>query len=138
MADVHSKETRSYNMSRIKGKDTKPEILVRKHLFSKGFRYRLHDKRLPGKPDLVFPKHETVVFIHGCYWHGHEECKYFVPPKSRTEWWMNKINKNKERDRKNISILERQGWKVITVWECELKPDKRNNTLEKLERDIQT
>jgi DNA mismatch endonuclease (patch repair protein) len=94
MADVHSKETRSYNMSRIKGKDTKPEMLVRKFLFANGFRYRLHDKNLPGKPDIVLPKYKTVIFVNGCFWHGHENCKYFVIPKTRTEWWLNKSIRN--------------------------------------------
>lgn len=123
-------------MSRIKGKDTKPEILVRKFLFSQGFRYRLHDKKLSGKPDLVFPKYKKVVFIHGCYWHGHEGCKYFVPPKTRTEWWMNKINENKKRDEKNIAELKKIMWQPIIIWECELKPDKREKTLEKLVRGM--
>lgn len=138
MADVHSKKTRSFNMSQIKGKDTKPEILVRKFLFSHGFRYRLHDKKLPGKPDLVFPKYRTVLFVHGCFWHGHENCKYFVVPKTRTEWWMNKINGNKKRDDDNIKLLEEQGWKIITVWGCELKPDKQENTLINLIKKIKT
>ena len=96
MPDVHSQETRSYNMSRIKAKDTKPELLVRKYLFCKGFRYRVNAKDLPGKPDIVLPKYKTVIFIHGCFWHGHEGCKYFVIPKTRTEWWTEKIRKNKE------------------------------------------
>ncbi|HLG30075.1 MAG TPA: DNA mismatch endonuclease Vsr [Candidatus Brocadiales bacterium] len=87
MADVHDKKTRSYNMSRIAGKNTQPEILARKFLFSKGFRYKLHDKTLPGKPDLVFPKYRTVLFVHGSFWHGHEGCKYFVIPKTRRKWW---------------------------------------------------
>ncbi|MEN7551872.1 DNA mismatch endonuclease Vsr [Rapidithrix thailandica] len=136
MADVHKPVTRSYNMSRIKGKDTKPEMLVRKFLFSEGFRYRLHDKKLPGKPDLVFPKYKTVVFIHGCFWHGHEGCKYFVVPKTRTEWWVDKINKNKQRDLANIDLLFKEGWKVIIVWECELKPEKRERTLQSLVRKL--
>ncbi|MEN7547811.1 DNA mismatch endonuclease Vsr [Rapidithrix thailandica] len=136
MADVHKPVTRSYNMSRIKGKDTKPEMLVRKFLFSEGFRYRLHDKKLPGKPDLVFPKYKTVVFIHGCFWHGHEGCKYFVVPKTRTEWWIDKINKNKQRDLVNIDLLFKEGWKVIIVWECELKPEKRERTLQSLVRKL--
>jgi len=136
MADVHSKKTRSFNMSQIKGKDTKPEILVRKFLFSNGFRYKLHDKKLPGKPDLVFPKYRTVLFVHGCFWHGHENCKYFVIPKTRTEWWLDKINGNKKRDDNNIKLLEKEGWKVITVWGCELKPDKRENTLKNLIQKI--
>ena len=91
MADVHDIKTRSYNMSRIRAKDTKPEILVRKFLFGKGFRFRLHSKNLPGKPDIVLPKYKTVVFVHGCFWHGHEGCKYLVIPKTRTSWWLNKL-----------------------------------------------
>lgn len=119
-------------MSRIKGKNTKPEMLVRKFLFSMGLRYRLHDKKLPGKPDLVFIKHGVVVFIHGCYWHGHDGCKHFVVPKTRTEWWVNKINRNKLNDSNSISELKRTGWKVITVWECELKSNKRDKKLKSL------
>lgn len=135
--DVHSKETRSYNMSRIKGKDTKPEILVRKYLFSKGFRYRLHDKKLPGKPDIILPKYKTVIFVHGCFWHGHENCRYFVPPKTKTEWWMNKINGNIENDFKKRKMLEMKGWNIITIWECQLKKDKRETTLKELISKIQ-
>lgn len=125
MTDVHSKEIRSYNMSRIKGKDTKPEILVRKFLFRKGLRYRLHDKKLPGKPDLVFPKYKKLIFVNGCFWHGHENCKYFIIPKTRTEWWLNKINKNKEKDLDNIKKLENEGWIVYVIWECDLKKNKQ-------------
>ncbi|MBA4390523.1 MAG: very short patch repair endonuclease [Syntrophus sp. (in: bacteria)] len=136
MADVHSKETRSYNMSRIKGKDTKPEILVRKYLFSKGLRYRLHQRGLAGTPDLVFRKYETVVFIHGCFWHGHKGCKFFVPPKTRTEWWLNKISTTEGKDVENTLKLKKQGWKVISVWECSLKSDKRYKTLAWLEDKI--
>lgn len=123
-------------MSRIKGKNTKPEMLVRKFLFSMGLRYRLHDRKLSGKPDLIFPKHGVVVFIHGCYWHGHEGCKYFVVPKTRTEWWINKINKNKANDSNSISDLKRAGWKVITIWECELKSDQRDKKLKSLYKKI--
>ena len=130
--DVHNKKTRSYNMSQIKGKNTKPEILVRKFLFAQGFRYRLYVRNLPGKPDLVFSKYKKVVFIHGCYWHGHEKCKYFVPPKTRTEWWMNKINENKVRDHKNIVELKKNGWTPIIIWECQLKPAKREKTLQSI------
>jgi DNA mismatch endonuclease (patch repair protein) len=132
MADVHSKETRSYNMSQIKGKNTKPEMLVRKFLFSKGFRYRLHDKKLPGKPDLVLPKYKTVIFIHGCFWHGHEGCRYFVVPKTRTEWWLNKINGNIENDKKKQKALKDAGWRIVHIWECELKPGNVERTLSKL------
>ncbi len=121
--DVHSKETRSYNMSRIKNKNTKPEELVRKFLFSKGLRYRKNDKRLPGHPDIVLPKYKTVIFVNGCFWHGHQGCKYFVWPKSNEEFWKHKIGSNIERDKKNISALKQLGWNVLTIWECELKDD---------------
>ncbi len=132
MADVHSKETRSYNMSRIKSKDTKPEIIVRKFLFSHGFRFRLHDKKLPGKPDIVLPKYHAAIFIHGCFWHGHENCKYFVVPKTRTEWWMNKILINRNNDIKSVDLLQKMGWKVLVLWECELKGEALSKTLTKL------
>jgi len=98
MTDVHDQKTRSYNMSRIKGKNTKPEIIVRKFLFANGFRYKLHDTKLPGKPDIVLPKYKTVIFVHGCFWHGHVNCKYYVVPKTKTQWWLDKIGKNIERD----------------------------------------
>jgi len=129
MADVHSKETRSYNMSRIKGKNTKPEMLVRKFLFSQGLRYRLYSKKLPGKPDIVLPRYKTVIFVNGCFWHGHEGCRYFVVPKTRTDFWLNKINVNIQNDNKISGLLENMGWQVITVWECELKKEKRESTL---------
>jgi len=132
MTDVHSKEIRSYNMSKIRGKDTKPEMLVRKFLFSKGLRYRLHVKKLPGTPDLVFAKKKTAVFINGCFWHGHTNCKYFVIPKSRTDWWKEKISRNAFNDEKHIKQLEDAGWKVINVWECDLKKGKRELTLASL------
>ena len=122
--DVHDKKTRSYNMSQIKGKNTKPEELVRKHLFSQGFRYRKNDRRLPGSPDIVLPKYKTVIFVNGCFWHGHEGCKYFVWPKSNEKFWKNKINTNIARDKKKTQALEELGWKVIVVWECELKCEK--------------
>lgn len=136
MADVHSKEIRSYNMSRIKGKDTKPEMLVRKFLFASGFRYRLHDRKLPGKPDIVMPKYRTVIFIHGCFWHGHEECKYYIVPKTRTQWWLDKINRNKENDFENMRKLENYGWKVILIWECELKTKNKEATLNALIQEL--
>jgi len=130
--DVHEPEVRSYNMSQIKGKNTKPEMLVRKFLFSKGFRYRLHVKTLPGKPDIVLPKYKTVIFVHGCFWHGHEGCKYFVVPKTRTDWWLNKINTNRSNDKRSNSLLEKEAWKIITLWECELKPGVLEKTLQGL------
>lgn len=129
MADVHSKETRSFNMSQIKGKNTKPEIIVRKHLFAEGFRYRLHDKSLPGNPDIILKKFKTVVFVNGCFWHGHHSCKYFKIPKTRTEWWTEKINKNIDNDTIAMTRLEGLGWNVIVVWECDLK----NRTVETLD-----
>lgn len=129
--DVHDKKTRSYNMSQIKGKNTKPEELVRKYLFSQGFRYRKNDKRLPGSPDIVLPKYKTVIFINGCFWHGHEGCKYFVWPQSNEAFWKNKIGTNILRDEKKTELLEAEGWRVVVVWECELKHDK-DNTLKKL------
>lgn len=115
-------------MSQIKGKNTKPEMLVRKFLHAHGFRYRLHVKNLPGKPDIVLPKYKTVIFVHGCFWHGHEGCKYFVIPKTRTDWWLNKINSNIANDRKAISELKSMGWNIINLWECELKPAKIDKT----------
>lgn len=129
MADVHTSQQRSYNMSRIKGKDTKPEMLVRKFLHANGYRYKLHDKNLPGKPDIVLPKYRTVIFVHGCFWHGHKNCKYFVVPKTRTKWWIDKINVNKTNDEKAVKSLKKDGWKVITVWECKIKPAKIEMTL---------
>ena len=136
MADVHSKETRSYNMSQIKGRNTKPEMLVRKFLHAQGFRYKLHDKTLPGKPDIVLPKYKTVIFIHGCFWHGHNSCKYYVVPKTRTEWWLQKINGNIANDEKAVKALKKDGWKIITIWECDLKPAKVEKTLKAISKKM--
>ena len=119
-------------MSCIKGKNTQPEEIVRKYLFSQGFRYRKNDKRLPGTPDIVLPKYRTVIFVNGCFWHGHQGCRYFVVPKTNTDFWMNKIDTNRIRDQKKISELEAMGWKVIVIWECELKTGKREDTLSSL------
>ena len=138
MADVHSKETRSYNMSRIRSKDTKPEMLVRKFLHKNGFRYRLHVKNMPGKPDIVLPKYKTVIFIHGCFWHGHEGCKYYVVPKTRTEWWLNKINGNISNDTTAENNLRAAGWKIIKIWECELKKGTLEVTLSHLEDTLKS
>ncbi len=134
--DVHDPKTRSYNMSRIKDKDTKPEQLVRKYLFAQGFRYRLHVKNLPGKPDLVFPKYKTVLFINGCFWHGHKGCRYFTLPKTNTEWWLQKIKGTQKRDKEAEIALNVAGWKVITVWECELKPEQREATFDGLVKEV--
>jgi DNA mismatch endonuclease, patch repair protein len=132
MADVHTKEIRSFNMSQIRSKNTKPELIVRKYLFAKGFRYRLHSKKLPGKPDIVLPKYKTVIFVHGCFWHGHEGCKYFVVPKTKTEWWLNKIGRNKQLDIENIEKLKKDNWDVITLFECKLKKDTIGSTMSNL------
>ena len=129
MADVHSSETRSYNMSRIRSKNTKPEMLVRKFIFSKGFRYRLHDNKLPGKPDIILPKYKTVIFINGCFWHQHLNCKFAVSPKSNTEYWSEKINRNLVRDEFNVKHLKSIGWKIIIIWECDLKTMKFEETM---------
>lgn len=132
MADIKTKESRSYNMSRIAGKDTKPEELVRKYLFSKGFRYRKNVRKLPGTPDLVLPKYRTVIFVNGCFWHGHEGCKYYVLPKTNTEFWKEKIERNKERDLKERMQLRNMGWHVILLWECQLKSKVREQNLKGL------
>lgn len=137
MTDVHSREVRSHNMASIKSKDTKPEIMVRKFLFSKGFRFRVNVKSLPGKPDIVLKKYRTVIFVNGCFWHGHEGCKYFVIPQTRTEWWMEKIRKNKERDSEEREKLRNAGWNIIVVWECQLKPKQREDTLSGIESLLQ-
>lgn len=133
--DVHNKRTRSYNMSQIKAKDTKPEMIVRKFLFSKGFRYRLHNKNIPGKPDIVLPKYKTIIFVHGCFWHGHD-CKYFVVPKTRTDWWLQKIQSNQQRDLENFTKLLNEGWKVFTIFECELKSPFKDDSLKKLVHEL--
>ena len=132
MADVHSKAQRRFNMQQIKSKNTRPEMLVRKFLFAHGYRYRLHYKKLPGKPDSILPKYKTVIFVHGCFWHGHTNCKYYVVPKTRTDWWLNKINRNIALDNKAITALKKEGWKIITVWECKLKPAMVEKTLSAL------
>ena len=129
MADVHDKATRSYNMSRIKNKNTKPEILVRKFLFANGFRYRINDKKLLGKPDIVLPKYKTVIFVNGCFWHGHENCKYFKLPETRTEWWKNKIEKTKINDDEKQTLLRKKGYRVVIIWECEVKNKSFFNTI---------
>lgn len=136
MSDRHTHKQRRYNMQQIKGKDTKPEILLRKLLFAEGFRYRINDRKLPGKPDIVLKKYNTVIFVNGCFWHGHQNCRYFVVPKTRTEFWTDKIKGNKERDHRNISLLKEAGWNVITVWECELKKIMIDDTLNKVKEKI--
>jgi DNA mismatch endonuclease (patch repair protein) len=136
MSDVHSKKTRSYNMSKIRGKNTRPELIVRSYLHRNGLRFRIHDKNLPGKPDIILKKYRTVVFVNGCFWHSHEDCRYSVLPKTRTEWWGNKLGRTKERDRQAIEDLNEIGFKVITIWECMLKKDEKEETLENLVDEI--
>ena len=131
MADNHTKEIRSMNMSHIRSTNSKPEEIVRKYLFSKGLRYRKNVRTLPGKPDIVLPKYKTIVFVNGCFWHRHD-CGRFVMPSSNTEYWEKKINGNVERDKTNIALLEEQGWRVIVIWECQLKKKVREDNLMKL------
>lgn len=121
MSDTMTPEQRSRCMAAIHGKDTKPEVLVRKFLFAKGLRFRVCDKKLPGKPDIVLPKYKTVIFIDGCFWHGHEGCKHSRLPQTRIDFWRNKINTNKLRDRRNDTELTNAGWRVIRLWECEIR-----------------
>lgn len=130
--DVLNHIQRHKNMVAIKAKDTKPELIVRKYLWAHGFRYRLNYSRLPGHPDLVLRKYRTCIFVNGCFWHGHEGCKYFVMPKTNTEFWEKKITRNKQRDIEEQQQLAKMGWHVIVVWECELKPKKREQTLKSL------
>lgn len=137
MADVLSKEQRQKCMSHVKSKNTKPEVLVRSFLFAKGFRFRLHRKDLPGKPDIVLPKYKTVIFINGCFWHGHPNCKYATLPETNRDFWSDKISGNMERDKVTFSLLEKMGWKVLVIWQCELKPKTKDQTLQNLITEIQ-
>lgn len=130
--DTLSAEQRHNNMAAIKGKGTKPEMIVRKFLWSRGFRYRVNNARLPGHPDIVLRKYLTCIFVNGCFWHGHKNCRYYVIPKTNTDFWIRKIIRNIERDRQEQLQLARMGWHCITVWECELKREKRDETLESL------
>lgn len=134
--DNHTKEVRSYNMSQIRSTNSKPEETVRKYLFSKGLRYRKNVKTMPGKPDIVLRKYKTIVFVNGCFWHGHNGCRYFVMPKSNTEYWQSKITHNIERDKNVYKQLSIDGWNVLTVWECQLSKNNRANTLEYLYYNI--
>lgn len=137
MADVMTPKQRSRCMAAVKGKDTKPEMIVRKYLFSRGLRFRIQVRKLPGTPDIVLPKYNTVIFVNGCFWHGHEGCKYFRLPKSNVEFWTEKIERNIERDRESMRALLDLGWKVIRVWECELRNKaNREETLNKIYTSI--
>lgn len=137
MADIVSPEKRSEMMSGIRGKDTKPELTVRRLLHRLGYRFRLHRKDLPGKPDIVLPKWRTVIFINGCYWHGHEDCHLFRPPKTRTKFWTNKIAGNRARDERNYIALRDAGWKTLIIWECAISK-KLSLSDEQLEQAITT
>lgn len=130
MTDLVSPEKRSYIMSMIKSKNTRPEIMVRKYLFRCGFRFRINVRRLPGTPDIVLRKYKTAIFVNGCFWHGHEGCSDFRPPRSRVEWWTEKLRRNKERDVRVRKELRKMGWNTMVVWECQLKPAERQATLE--------
>lgn len=136
MADRMNKEQRHKCMSRIKSKDTKPELIVRRYLHAHGYRYRINVKRLPGTPDIVLRKYRTAIFINGCFWHGHEGCKYFVMPKSNTPFWEKKIERNKQRDIEKRIQLRHLGWHTIIIWECELLPKNRHTTLQALEQTL--
>lgn len=135
MSDSHSKEIRSMNMSHIRSTNTKPEILVRKYLFSRGLRYKKNVRTLPGSPDIVLPKYQTVIFVNGCFWH-HHDCGRFVWPSTNKEYWHNKINSTVKRDKKNTKLLEEQGWTVLVVWECQLKKSVAQSNLNALYNDI--
>ena len=122
--DIHSSRIRSKNMAAIKSKNTKPEIIVRSHLYSLGFRYRIHNKSLPGKPDISNKKKKIAIFINGCFWHSHKDCKYAVIPKTRTEWWKKKLDDNKKRDQGNLKKLKSMKWNILVLWECDIKNKK--------------
>ena len=132
MADVHTPEIRKYNMSRIKGKNTKPEEIVRKYLHAQGFRYRKNVEDLPGKPDIVLAKYKTVVFVNGCFWHHHNGCSFFKWPENNAEFWRRKISGNEIRDLKNYKKLESLGWNVLVVWECDVKRKRLEEVLDGL------
>ena len=136
MADTVSKEKRSDIMSHVTGKETKPEIIVRKYLFARGLRYRKNVKRLPGTPDIVFPKYKTAVFVNGCFWHGHKGCKYSHLPSSNFEYWEKKIADNTERDERKKRELEGLGYRVLIIWQCQLKSNTKIETLEALYHNI--
>ena len=132
MMDNHTPAERHRNMAAVRSKDTRPELIVRHWLWRRGFRYRLNDPRLPGHPDLVLRKYRTCIFVNGCFWHEHEGCKDFKLPQTNTDFWQKKISRNKERDREEQQQLAKMGWHCITVWECQLKKQKKEQTLKSL------
>ena len=135
MTDIVDKQTRSRMMAGIKGKNTKPELVLRRALHARGFRYRLHSKNVPGRPDLVFPKHHAIVFVHGCFWHRHE-CDLFRWPESRTEFWREKLDANAARDEKAADALDTAGWRQAVIWECALKGRKKRDFQDTMQRLI--
>lgn len=137
MTDLISPEKRSHIMSMIRGKNTKPELIVRRYLFQHGFRFRVNVRRLPGTPDIVLRKYHTAIFVNGCFWHGHEGCPDFRPPRSRVEWWTAKLRRNQERDLRVREKLRAMGWQTMVIWECQLKPNVREATLEEVVRLLQ-
>lgn len=136
MADRLTAQQRHDVMSRIRGKNTKPEMIVRRRLFADGFRFRLHVKSLPGHPDIVLPKYKTVIFVHGCFWHRHENCKHFRMPASNIGYWTRKLEDNARRDERNAEEITRMGWKTIVVWECELEKKTRDDVMARMEELI--
>lgn len=136
MSDTLTPQQRHYTMSQIHSSSTKPEVKLRHELWRRGFRYRKNDKRLPGSPDMVFPKHRTVVFVHGCFWHGHKGCKKYTVPKTNTEFWIEKVARNQNRDEKVWRDLESENWEVVIVWECELENKRFGETVERIEKEI--
>ena len=136
MADTFTKGQRHHIMSSVHSASTKPELALRHALWHLGFRYRTNDKRLPGKPDIVLPKYRTVIFLHGCFWHGHKDCKYYTIPKSNTDFWTAKVSRNQERDQEEWRQLEAKGWSVIIVWECQLKKAVLDETIARVEAEI--
>jgi len=136
MSDILSPQQRHDCMSKIRSTSTKPEIRLRKELWRKGFRYRKNDKRLPGSPDIVLPKYQTVVFVHGCFWHGHKGCKKYTIPKSNTDFWVKKVTRNQQRDQEVWRKLEAKDWSVIIVWECELEKKRFDETIDRVEKEI--
>lgn len=136
MSDNHTPVQRHRNMAAISSANTKPELKLRKELWRKGFRFRINDKQLPGKPDIVLPKYHTIIFVHGCFWHGHKGCKFYTTPKTNTDFWTNKIARNQERDQAVWRQLEAKGWAVIIIWECQLKKAEQHNTVNRVAEEI--
>ena len=136
MSDILSAEQRHRNMAAIRSSSTRPEMKLRKTLWHLGFRYRVNDRNLSGSPDIVLPKHKTVIFINGCFWHGHKDCKYYTVPKTNTDFWVSKVARNRDRDQEKWRQLEAIGWRVIIVWECELKKPNLEKTVDRVVAEI--